>query len=64
MQILLLAVAIGTWTLQQDSDSQQQMAAQDTRMIPDVYEDLEFYLWLANQGDNGNADEDVNPGNT
>jgi len=33
-------------------------------MIPDIYEDLEFYLWLANQKDNGNGDEEGNPNNT
>lgn len=62
--LLLLAVSIGIWTLQPETHSQQQMAAQDTRIIPDVYEDLEFYLWLADQGDNGNADDDANPDNT
>jgi len=62
--LLLIAVSIGIWTLQPDSESQQQIAAQDAQMIPDIYEDLEFYLWLANQKDNGNGNEDANPNNT
>ena len=62
--LLLIAVSIGIWTLQPDSGSQQQLAAQDSQMVPDIYEDLEFYLWLANQNDNGNADEDASPNKT
>lgn len=62
--LLLLAVSIGIWTLQPDTGSQQQMAAQGAGTVPDVYEDLEFYLWLANQEDNGNTDEDPDPDRT
>jgi len=62
--LLLIAVSIGIWTLQTDDGGQQHMAAQDSRMIPDIYEDLDFYLWLANQKDNGNGDEEGNPNNT
>jgi hypothetical protein len=62
--LLLIAVSIGVWTLQPENNSPQQMSAQDTRMIPDIYEDLEFYLWLANQKDNGNGDEEGKPNNT
>jgi len=62
--LLLVAVSVGIWTLQPENGSLQQMAAQDTRMIPDIYEDLDFYLWLANQKDNGNGNEEGNPNNT
>jgi hypothetical protein len=62
--LILIAVSIGIWTLLPDNGSQQQMAALDSRKIPDIYEDLEFYLWLANQKENGNTDEDANPNNT
>ena len=62
--LLLIAVSIGIWTLQPENGGQQQMVAQDNPMIPDIYEDLEFYLWLANQKDNGNGDEEGNPNNT
>jgi hypothetical protein len=57
-------VSIGIWTLQPDNGSQQQIAAQDAGTVPDVYEDLEFYLWLANQDDNGNTDEAPDPDKT
>ena len=62
--LLLIAVFIGIWTLQPDGSGQQQMAAQDVRMIPDVYEDLDFYLWLANQKEDENGNEDTQPNNT
>ena len=62
--LLLIAVSIGIWTLQPENGSQQQIAAQDAGTVPDVYEDLEFYLWLANQEDNGNTDEDPDPDKT
>lgn len=62
--LLLLAVSIGIWTLQTGPDVPPQMAARDVERIPDVYEDLEFYLWLANQKENGNGDENGNPNNT
>lgn len=62
--LLLIAVSIGTWMLLPDNGSQQQMVAQDTGTVPDVYEDLDFYLWLANQEDNGNTDEDPDPDKT
>ena len=62
--LLLVAVSIGIWTQQPDNGSQQQIAAQDAGTVPDVYEDLEFYLWLANQQDNGNTDEDPDPDKT
>jgi hypothetical protein len=62
--LLLVAVSVGIWTLQQDNGNQQQMAAQDTGAVPDVYEDLDFYLWLANQEDNVNTDEAHDPDKT
>jgi len=62
--LLLITVSIGIWMLQTDHGGQQQMVSQDSRMIPDIYEDLDFYLWLANQKDNGNGNEEGNPNNT
>lgn len=64
--LLLIAVSIGVWTLQPDTGGQLQMASQDSQMIPDIYEDLDFYLWLADQKENGNGNgnEDANPNNT
>ena len=62
--LLLVAVSVGIWTLQQDNSSQQQMVVQDTGTVPDIYEDLDFYLWLANQEDNVNTDEAPDPDKT
>ena len=62
--LLLIAVSIGVWILQPEHDTGRQMIAQDTAGIPDLYEDLDFYLWLANQEEAGNGDENGNPNNT
>ena len=61
--ILLIAVSIGFWTMNPVSDTPQ-MTAGSSQAVPDIYEDLDFYLWLANQKDNGNGDENGNPNNT
>ena len=57
--LLLIAVTVGLWTVQyQDSDAPQ-MTVQSTESVPDLYEDLEFYLWLAGQnGDDAPNDDD------
>ena len=60
--LLVLAVTAGLWTLTPGIDSSQPMTAQSTHTVPDIYEDLEFYLWLAEQKD-GNMDN-TNPNNT
>jgi len=60
--LLLVAVTVGIWTVQyQDSDAPQ-MTAQGSDTVPDLYEELDFYLWLADQnGDDPNSDdEDAN----
>jgi len=62
--LLLLAVFVGVWMIQTDTDNTQQLAVQDTEDVPDIYEDLDCYLWLANQKDSGNGNESVNPNNT
>ena len=62
--VLLLAVSAGLWSLWPDSDLTTRMAARSSEQVPDVYEDLDFYLWLATQGDNGNGNEHSNPNNT
>lgn len=62
--VLLLAVSAGLWSLWPDTDMTTRMATRGSEQVPDVYEDLDFYLWLANQGDNGNGNEHSNPNNT
>lgn len=60
--LLLIAVSAGLWTLQQEPVVAPQLAVQDTQDVPDLYEDLDFYLWLADHesgpggNDNGQAD--------
>ena len=60
--LLLLAVTVGLWTTQPGIDTTSQMTAQTTRSVPDIHEDLDFYLWLANQ--NGSDTGDGNPNST
>ena len=62
--VLLLAVSAGLWTLLPDTGTTTHMATRSGQQIPDVYEDLDFYLWLATQEDKGNGDEHSNPNNT
>ena len=61
---LLIAVAIGLWTIQPGDESQHLLTAQSVETIPDSYEDLDFYLWLANQEDNRSDEEHGEPNNT
>jgi ferric-dicitrate binding protein FerR (iron transport regulator) len=63
--VLLLAVSAGLWSLlQPGSDTPAIMATRSSQPVPDVYEDLDFYLWLATQQDKGNGNEHSNPNNT
>ncbi len=62
--LLLVAVTIGLWTMQPGDDSQPLLTAQSSETIPDTYEDLDFYLWLANQKDAGPDEDQGEPNNT
>jgi predicted anti-sigma-YlaC factor YlaD len=61
---LLVAVTIGLWTIQPGDESRTLLTAQSIEAIPDTYEDLDFYLWLANQADTGSGDDHGNPNKT
>ena len=54
---LALAVTVGLWTTRPGIDTNNMVA--ETQTVPDIYEDLDFYLWLANQNesqtDNGST---------
>ncbi len=54
---LVLAVTVGLWTTRPGIDTTNMVA--ETLTVPDIYEDLDFYLWLANQNeretDNGST---------
>ena len=62
--MLLIAVSAGILTLPNGQITSPAMTTQTAQTIPDTYEDLDFYLWLANQ-DEGRPDKDrANPNNT
>jgi len=63
--VLLIAVSAGLWSLfPHGADTPAVVATRSTQQVPDVYEDLDFYLWLATQQDNGNGEEHGDPNNT
>ena len=48
---VLLAVVVGVWTTWPGIDTKNMMAGAE-QAVPDIYEDLDFYLWLATQDEN------------
>ncbi|HUT40843.1 MAG TPA: hypothetical protein VM011_05815 [Gammaproteobacteria bacterium] len=63
--LLLIAVTVGIWTGQHWLQPQQpQLTAQAPHEVPDIYEDLDFYLWLAGQQDTESETHSDNPNNT
>jgi anti-sigma factor RsiW len=64
--MLIIALSAGLWGLRHEFMETPQMTARTTEEVPDLYEDLDFYLWMANQGDgtthekNGNGDSAAN----
>jgi anti-sigma factor RsiW len=61
--LLLVAVSAGLWTLRHEFVDTVPMTAQRAEEVPDLYEDLDFYLWMANQGDD-KMHEQGNNGNS
>lgn len=62
--MLLIAVSAGLWTLRHEFvDTVPMTAARTGEEVPDLYEDLDFYLWMANQGDD-KIHEQGNNGNS
>ena len=61
--VLLIAVSAGLWTLRHEFVDTMPMMARTSEEIPDLYEDLDFYLWMANQGDD-KMHEQGNNGNS
>ncbi|MGD8312960.1 MAG: hypothetical protein PVJ66_10225 [Gammaproteobacteria bacterium] len=61
--LLLIAVSVGLWSLQPDQTTPPQLAAQHGQEVPELYEDLDFYLWLADQ-ENGTAGDDSGDANS
>jgi hypothetical protein len=58
--MLLVAVSAGFWTLRHEFVDTVQMTARTSEEVPDLYEDLDFYLWMANQGDSKMQDQGGN----
>jgi anti-sigma factor RsiW len=55
--VLLVAVGIGLWSLSSNGPETNHVAIQGADSVPDIYEDLDFYQWLANQKENKNNGE-------
>jgi len=62
--LLLIAVTLGVWTGHDWLQTPPQQTVQAAHEVPDIYEDLDFYLWLANQKDSGSDTHGDNPNNT
>jgi anti-sigma factor RsiW len=62
--LLLIAVSIGFWVAQPEQQDTQLATAEPGQDVPDLYEDIDFYLWLAGQNGNSIDNEDSNPNNT
>jgi anti-sigma factor RsiW len=56
--VLLIAVSAGLWTLRHEFMDTTPMTTQAAGEVPDLYEDLDFYLWMANQGEDKMQKED------
>jgi predicted anti-sigma-YlaC factor YlaD len=61
---LLLAVTLTMIGLPTGKVSTPPVTTQTAQTIPDTYEDLDFYLWLANQDENHPDKGHTNPNNT
>ena len=62
--LLLIAVSIGFWVAQPEFQDTQLATAESGQEVPDLYEDIDFYLWLAGQNGNSINNEETNPNNT
>jgi anti-sigma factor RsiW len=61
---LLVAVTLTMIGLPTGKVSSPSVTTQTAQAIPDTYEDLDFYLWLANQDENHPDKGHTNPNNT
>jgi len=58
--VLLIAVSAGLWTLRHEFVDTMPMMARTSEEVPDLYEDLDFYLWMANQGNDKTQEQGGN----
>lgn len=61
---LLIAVIVGILGLPTGTGHAPNKVAQTAQAVPDTYEDLDFYLWLANQDEGQPAKARANPNST
>lgn len=59
--LLLVIVSAGLLTL---NTGQQQNTMQATAGVPEIYEDIDFYLWLADQQDEETEDDNATANST
>ena len=59
--LLLVIVSAGLLTL---NTGQQQNTLQATAGVPEIYEDIDFYLWLADQQDEEAEDDNATANST
>lgn len=56
--LLILGISVALFSIDRDNGNGVQTVAQQEQVVPDLYEDIDFYLWMA---DHDNA---VNGGST
>jgi|GEM_PF-714977 len=62
--LLLIAVSVGFWIAQPEHQDTPMVTADGGQDVPDLYEDIEFYLWLAGQNGNSIDSEETDPNST
>ena len=62
--LLLIAVSIGFWVAQPEYRETTLATADQGQDIPGLYEDIDFYLWLAEENGNSAHGEETNPNST
>lgn len=62
--LLLIAVSIGFWAAQPEYRETTLVTADQGQDVPGLYEDIDFYLWLAEQNGNSTNSEETNPNST
>ena len=62
--LLLIAVSIGFWVAQPEYRETTLATADQGQDVPGLYEDIDFYLWLAEENENSTHREETNPNST
>ena len=62
--LLLIAISAGFWIARPGFQDTPLVTADYGSDVPDLYEDIEFYLWLAEQDGSAGKSEPANPNST